>query len=138
MSLPDKTPAQVGKEAVKTQEVKAKTDAKKANGEKAARDRTSRNFDKTAVITLNAEKNPKREGSKSHTRFAVYKTGQTVEQFIVGGGTYGDLAWDSARGYISIAGYTPKLVVKKEPKAKAPATPTDGTHTHAVAGAKAQ
>jgi len=100
----------------KAQEAKPK--AVKTDGDKAPKDRTSKNFDKGAVITRLSEKNPKREGSKSHVRFAAYKTGMTVEQFIAAGGTYGDLAWDSARSFISIAGHTPKLVVKKEPKAK--------------------
>ena len=105
------------------QEVKAKgkKSGKKAetDGEpKAPRDRTSRNFDKSATIGLLIDKNPKREGSKSFIRFDAYKDGMTVGDFITAGGTYGDLAWDSARGFVAISGYTPKAVVKKEKKAK--------------------
>lgn len=109
-----------------TQEVKVKK-SKKAkheagNGndapEAAPRDRTSKNFDKTATITLLSDKNPKRVGSKSHERFEHYSASVTVGDFITLGGTYGDLAWDSARGYITISGYTPKMVEKKAKRVK--------------------
>jgi hypothetical protein len=114
------------------QEVKAKgKKAKKHEGgdngggeqPKAPRDRTSRNFNKEAVITLLVDKNPKREGSKAYPRFSVYRDGISVGDFITGGGTYGDLAWDSARGFISISGYTPKAVVRKEKAPKAEQVP---------------
>lgn len=80
---------------------------------KAPRERTSKNFDRAALITLFYAKNPKRVGSKSHARFALYSNSATVGDFITLGGTYGDLSWDSARGFISISGHTPKMVVKK-------------------------
>lgn len=111
-----------------TQEVKAPKGKKvKGQGEVAGndapkdaapRDRTSKNFDKAAVLILVADKNPKRVGSKSHARFEFYSASATVGDFIGLGGTYGDLAWDSARGYITIAGYTPKMVEKKAKAAK--------------------
>jgi hypothetical protein len=88
----------------------------------APRDRTSKNFDKNATITLKSEKNPKRVGSKSYDRFEHYKTSKTVGDFIAKGGTFGDLSWDSARGFITISGYTPKMVEKKA-KAEKPAAP---------------
>lgn len=56
----------------------------------------------TAVITLLAEKNPKREGSASHTRFAAYKTGITVAEALAAGLTTGDFHHDVAHGFISI------------------------------------
>lgn len=87
----------------------------------APRDRTSKNFDKNAAVSLKSEKNPKRVGSKSYERFEHYKTAKTVGDFIAKGGTYGDLSWDSARGFITISGYTPKMVEKKA-KAEKPAT----------------
>jgi len=105
----------------------APSTAPKANGgekkEAAPRDRTSKNFDKNAAVTLKTDKNPKRVGSKSHARFEHYKTSKTVGDFVAKGGTFGDLAWDSARGFISIAGYTPKMVEKKAKAEKKPEDP---------------
>ena len=104
------------------QEVKTKKSKKvKPEAEGTPRDRTSKNFDKAAVLTLNVPANPKRAGSKSHARFEFYNASATVGDFIGLGGTYGDLAWDSARGYITIAGYTPKMVEKKARAKKAEA-----------------
>lgn len=61
-------------------------------------------YPNSAVITLNTEggKNPKRAGSKSHDRFANYKTGMTVESAIKAGVTYADLSWDVGHGFISV------------------------------------
>lgn len=114
-------------------EVKPNTPNPGASQEKKAdapRDRTSKNFDKTAGLTLLKTDNPKRVGSKSHARYEHYKTSKNVGDFIGKGGTFGDLAWDSARGFIAIAGYTPKMVEKKakveKPKVAAPSTPVKG------------
>jgi len=106
------------------QEVKPKK-AKKAKPATDAvpRDRSSKNFDKTAAITMLATANPKRVGSKAHATFEKYAGANTVGDFITAGGSYEALAWDSARGFISIVGYTPKMVEKKAKaakKAKAP------------------
>lgn len=56
----------------------------------------------TAKITLLAEKNPKREGSASHARFAAYVSGQTVAEALAAGLTTGDFHHDVAHGFISI------------------------------------
>lgn len=111
--------------AAKPQEVKPKKDRKHEAGngndapkDTAPRDRTSKNFDKTAAITMLVAENPKRVGSKAHGTFKKYTGATTVGDFIANGGTYEALAWDSARGYITIVGYTPKLVEKKARKAK--------------------
>ena len=59
-----------------------------------------------AKITILTEdkKNPKREGTAAHARFALYRDGMTVAEFIKAGGTRADLAWDSAasRGLVKI------------------------------------
>lgn len=64
------------------------------------------------VITLLAETNPKTMQSKSYRRFACYRTGQTVQEFIrevekLRGGhrrmAVRDLKWDESHGYISIS-----------------------------------
>jgi len=96
----------------------AKTVKEGQVADKAPRDRTSKNFNKDATITLLVDKNPKREGSKTHVRFENYRSSATVGDFITLGGTYGDLSWDSARGFVSISGYTPKAFVKKEKAVK--------------------
>lgn len=75
-----------------------------------------------ARITLLVEHNPKRPGCAAEKRFALYETGMTQAQFLAAGGTVPDLAYDSAHGFISIEGYTPKEVVRKA-KAKASAEP---------------
>lgn len=77
--------------------------------------RASKDFPRDKKITLISEKNPKREGSKSHKRFALYKNGMTVGEFVDAGGLFADLAWDSERGFVSIEGHTP-VVKEKKPK----------------------
>ena len=57
-----------------------------------------------ATITLNVEKNPKKEGSKSHVRFEGHfsnKSG-TVKEALANGVTYQDLAYEVGRQFISI------------------------------------
>jgi len=56
-----------------------------------------------AKITLLAKENPKREGSASHKRFGLYKTGMTVGEFISKGGTLADVAWDARKNFISVS-----------------------------------
>lgn len=54
-------------------------------------------------ITLLSKENPKRTGSASYARFALYKTGMTVEAFVAAGGTMGDVDYDSKHKFISVA-----------------------------------
>ena len=93
-----------------------------------AKSRGPRGVKEDAVITLLVDANPKREGSQSHTDFAKYFTGMTVGAFIdaVGKRATPHLVYDAAHGFISIEGYAPELVQKKEraPKvAKEPKAP---------------
>ncbi len=46
--------------------------------------------------------NPKREGSKSHGRFAAYKDGMKVSKAIEAGVTKADLDYDVTKGFIEI------------------------------------
>lgn len=59
------------------------------------------------VITVKAEKNPKREGSRGHACFSVYKDGMTVEKYIAKVGdraeAFANLRYDAGKGYISVA-----------------------------------
>jgi hypothetical protein len=76
-----------------------------------------------AEITLVATENPKRVGSKAHERFALYQSGMTVKGALDAGITTPDLIYDSAHGFITIAGYDPK--VKFLPKVKEPKAPKE-------------
>lgn len=55
------------------------------------------------VITVVAKENPKKQGSSSATRFALYRNGMTVAEFVTAGGTLGDVEWDTKRGFITLA-----------------------------------
>lgn len=70
-----------------------------------------RKYPGSAKITLLADKdgnpygqknNPKREGSKSHGRFAIYVNGMTVDEFVSKGGLYADIVHDVEKGFISV------------------------------------
>jgi len=87
----------------------------------AARSRGPRGVPETAVITVLADSNPKREDSQSHIDFAKYATGMTVGEFCdaVGKRATPHLVYDAAHGFISIEGYDPERVVAKPKKEKA-------------------
>lgn len=59
-------------------------------------------IDMGAKIKLITKENPKREGSASHTRYELYRTSKTVQEYINAGGTLPDLKWDSEKGHIEI------------------------------------
>ena len=63
---------------------------------------TKSNLDPNARIKLLVEDNPKRAGSASHDRFALYKDGMTIGEFLEQGGTTGDVYWDRGRGFIDV------------------------------------
>ena len=56
------------------------------------------------MIRLKTDKNPKREGSAAHKRFALYVDGQTVDDFLKAGGTMGDINFDQSKGFIELEG----------------------------------
>lgn len=55
-----------------------------------------------AAITLIVKENPKREGSDSHKRFALYSKHKTVAAFLKAGGSRSDLRYDTEHKYIKI------------------------------------
>lgn len=57
--------------------------------------------DKTRIIVL-AHTNPKRPGSESFHRFGLYRSGETVEEYVAAGGRRSDVRWDAAHGYIGL------------------------------------
>ena len=54
-------------------------------------------------ITLLVKDNPKRAGSDSHKRFALYTKNKTVEAFLKAGGTQADLGWDTKHKFIKVS-----------------------------------
>lgn len=72
----------------------------------------------SAIVTVLAAVNPKREGSKAHARFAFYKDGKTVAETLDAGVTTPDLVYDAKHGFISIDGYDPGEIVVPKPKAE--------------------
>lgn len=68
-------------------------------------------FSETSIVKMKADKdgkpygadnNPKKAGSASHTRFALYKDGATVKESLETGLTRGDLSYDKDKGFIDI------------------------------------
>ena len=59
-------------------------------------------FLKQVIATVVTE-NPKRKGSKSFARYALYQPGMTVLEFIKAGGTRGDINWDVMHKHITLA-----------------------------------
>lgn len=55
-------------------------------------------------IQVLVEANPKREGTKSYERFAIYADGMSTEEFKRLGGRAKDLKWDERHGFIQLIG----------------------------------
>ena len=53
-------------------------------------------------IVVLAEKNPKRPGTASYKRFALYKKAATVGEYLELGGNRTDLKWDQQRKHIKL------------------------------------
>jgi hypothetical protein len=68
-------------------------------------------IDENSTIQLLKE-NPKRSGSEAHQRFALYRSGMTVGEFLKLGGTKNDLRWDTKHHFIKIL--PPSKAVLKE------------------------
>jgi Protein of unknown function (DUF2786) len=56
----------------------------------------------TPKIRILVAQNPKKPGSKAYARFALYKDGMTVTQFLTSGGTRSDLHYDVDHKFIDI------------------------------------
>ena len=88
-----------------TKGVKKEGKAKKEAAPKEQRARRSKfaeMYPDASTITMLVEENPKKEGSKSRTRFDHYFNSKTVGEFIAAGGTYADIAYDIGRMHIQI------------------------------------
>lgn len=86
-----------------------------------------------AKITLLVKANPRREGTKAHKRFALYKTGMTVGDYLKKGGSRGSLRKDlklkrvKVTAIASAAKATPKSPKQPTAKAVEPAAPVNAT-----------
>jgi len=97
----------------KTDSTTAKTTATKPDG-KAPAEKKSRKLsghDPKSTIHFGSDKegkkygptnNPKREGSASADRFALYKEGMTIEEALTAGVRSVDIGWDVSKGFITI------------------------------------
>jgi hypothetical protein len=127
LAPPVATSADVGGELTPPTEAKPKRGRKKkevtavaeAGAEKAvsqpasSRSNLSKMYPEDAVITVLAEKNPKKAGSAAAAIFDFYQSGQTVGDFFAATanfsfkdkkrpGTYADITYDVGHGYIKV------------------------------------
>jgi hypothetical protein len=81
--------------------------------EPSSRSNLSKIYPEDAVITVLADKNPKKAGSAAAAIFEFYKSGQTVGDFFAATanfsfkdkkrpGTYADITYDVGHGYIKV------------------------------------
>ena len=55
------------------------------------------------TITVLAATNPKKPSSKAYQRFALYRTGMTVGDYVKAGGRVGDIQYDTRHQFISVS-----------------------------------
>ena len=58
-----------------------------------------------AIITILAEENPKRPGSRARRRFGLYRNGMAVQEFLNAGDTLGDIYYDISHAYVAVLDY---------------------------------
>ena len=59
-------------------------------------------MDQSQKITVLVKENPKRKGTNAFDKFALYKKGMTVAQYVELGGSPTDVRYDVDREFISI------------------------------------
>ncbi len=59
-------------------------------------------YPEDASLKVLVEKNPKKEGTKSHARFEGYQGAATVGAALANGVTYQDVAYDIGRRFIQV------------------------------------
>lgn len=97
---PDTT---VEPKAKKTRAPKEKsTDPAQPKAERYNREHKIRLLSNAEGVQYGPENNPKRAGSASHDRFALYKDGMTIGAAIEAGVKSEDIAWDVKKGFIEI------------------------------------
>ena len=83
-------------------QVAAEREAKEAAQAEQAAEKAAKAAQDDRAITLLATENPKRPGSASFDRFALYQTGMTIAEYLKAGGQRSDIRWDSDRGFIAL------------------------------------
>ncbi len=99
---PAKTPA---KKAAAAPAKAAKTPAKTAKGtvaKGAKAPATSGRIDRAAKLTLLVKENPKREGTKAHEAFEIYRKAKTVGDALDAGVPTGYLNFDVKAGFVKL------------------------------------
>ena len=97
MAAAKKSPKPVAKKAAPVAEKSTKKAAPVA--EKSGPGRKSA-FSDDMKITVVAKENPKR--AKAAERFALYKNGMTIGEYVKAGGTMADIRWDVKQNFISV------------------------------------
>lgn len=99
----EKEAKKVKEEKVKeTKKEKKETKEKKDKGKKERKSRGPRVVD--GKITLVEKTNPKREGSKAHKRYELYRKHKTVAAYLEAGGKRSSLRYDEKHGFIKLSG----------------------------------
>jgi hypothetical protein len=90
--------------AAKAQPQAAKEDKATKEKPKSTRTNFSALYPEDAPLKLLVETNPKKEGSKSRTRFDSYFNAKTVGDAMAGdnGVTYQDIVYDIGHGFIKV------------------------------------
>ena len=68
----------------------------------SAEKQTRKRFNKNSTIKLLVDKNPKRPSSLAFQRFALYKDGMTIADYVKAGGRTGDVNYDVINKLIEI------------------------------------
>jgi len=61
-------------------------------------------YNDDSKVTFNQKKNPKRDGSKAHARFARYMSAKNVAEYFKLGGSVADLKYDFDKSFIEVEG----------------------------------
>lgn len=88
--------------AKKTKAPKAEGEAPAPKAERYNREHTIRLLSNAEGVKYGPENNPKRAGSASHDRFALYEDGMTVGAAVEKGVKSEDIAWDVRKGFIEV------------------------------------
>lgn len=100
MATTKKSPKPVAKKAAPAEGKKSAAPTKKnAPAESTGPGRKSA-FNDSMKITVLVKENPKR--AKAAERFALYKNGLTIGEYIAAGGTLADIRWDVKQSFISV------------------------------------
>lgn len=104
MATAKKSPKPVAKKAAPAEAKAAPAKSTKKAAPEAATEKSGPGrksmFNDGMKITVLAKENPKRAGAAA--RFALYKNGLTIGEYVAAGGTLADIRWDTKMNYISV------------------------------------